>query len=147
MIGSIRVGPFTQTPEPFMGPVISDAAANHLLDSQRKLIGDGATPLVEMRAVGSRTAMLSPGLVDVTNAREHRADEELFGPLLQLQWVDEFDEAIEEANDTAYGLAAGLFTDDPELWRRFYRRSAPASSTGIARRPAAAAIFPLAAWA
>ncbi|HZK80398.1 MAG TPA: aldehyde dehydrogenase family protein, partial [Humisphaera sp.] len=24
--------------------------------------------------------------------------------------------------DTAYGLAAGLFTDDPELWRRFYRK-------------------------
>lgn len=105
-----------------MGPVISDGAAKQLLDAQRKMIDAGAIPLVEMRVVGARTAVISPGLIDLSRANKFRPDEELFGPLLQLERADDFDEAIAEANATRYGLAAGLFTDDAELWRRFYRK-------------------------
>jgi succinylglutamic semialdehyde dehydrogenase len=35
--------------------------------------------------------------------------------------VDDFDDAIEEANRTCYGLAAGLVCDDPTCFDRFYR--------------------------
>jgi succinylglutamic semialdehyde dehydrogenase len=64
--------------------------------------------------------LLSPGLLDVTNVAD-RADEELFGPILQLIRVDNFDAAIAEANHTRFGLAAGLLSDDRALFERFFR--------------------------
>ena len=103
-----------------MGPVVNDATAERLLAAQQRLRSGGGRVLVEMRVVGERRAMLSPGLVDVTAVKD-RPDEEYFGPLLQLIRVDDFDAAIAEANRTAYGLAAGLLSDSRELYERFYR--------------------------
>ena len=117
-IGHIRVGPASSHPEPFMGPVINDAAAVKLLGAQTALEGK---PLVEMESIGPRLAMLSPGLIDVTGAKE-RSDTELFGPLLQLIRVPDFDAAITEANRTAYGLSAGLLSDNRELYDRFFHQ-------------------------
>lgn len=119
-IGKIRVGAYSSEPEPFMGPVVTDGTADRLLAAQERLRSRGGRIMVEMRVVGTRRAMLSPGLIDVTNVN-HRADEELFGPLLQLIRVDDFDAAIAEANRTAYGLAAGLLSDSRALYERFYR--------------------------
>ena len=121
MVGKIRVGPHTDRPEPFMGPVISDAAAANLLAAQQHLLHQGGESLIPLRSIGPRQAMLSPGLIDVT-AVSDRADDELFGPLLQVIRVGDFDAAIREANRTRFGLAAGLFSDDAELWQRFYSK-------------------------
>jgi succinylglutamic semialdehyde dehydrogenase len=121
MIGKIRVGRYTDDPEPFIGPVISDASAAKLLAAQSNLIQHGGKPILEMKSVGSRSAFLSPGLIDVTDIAQ-RADEELFGPLLQVIRVNSFDQAIAEANHTRFGLTAGLFSDDAKLWQSFYHR-------------------------
>jgi len=118
-LGRLRVGPYTDQPEPFMGPVVSAAAAGKLLAAQRDLIGRGAIPLLEMRSLKPGTGLLSPGLLDVTAVRD-RADEELFGPLLQVVRVQDFDAAIAEANATRYGLAAGLIGGDRALYDRFH---------------------------
>ena len=48
-----------------------------------------------------------------------RSDEELFGPLLNVIRVSDFDAAIREANNTAYGLSAGLLSDNQELYQKF----------------------------
>jgi succinylglutamic semialdehyde dehydrogenase len=120
MIKTIKVGPYTQIPEPFMGPVISEAAANKLLMTQKELANEGST-LVAMEALKPGTALLSPGLIDVTHVAK-RSDEEIFGPLLQLIRVPDFQAAIEEANNTSYGLAAGLLSDSEEEYRKFYNR-------------------------
>jgi succinylglutamic semialdehyde dehydrogenase len=121
MTQRISVGAYTQTPEPFIGPVISQAAAEKLLAAQDDLRSRGARSLVEMKSLGPRKAMLSPGVIDVTRVKD-RPDEELFGPLLQLIRVKDFDDAIREANATRFGLAAGLFSDDRALFDTFYRR-------------------------
>ena len=123
MMGRIRVGRFTEEPEPFMGPVINEAAAERLLAAQRDLVARGGKMIVEMKPVeGESRALLRPGLIDVTGVAD-RADEELFGPLLQLIRVKDSDSAIREANNTAYGLAAGLFCDNRALYERFFRAS------------------------
>jgi len=119
MTRGIRVGRFDETPDPFMGPVISAKAAQKLLDAQSELIGHGARSLVEMKQAGDCKAMLLPGIVDVTDIE--RNDVEYFGPLLQVIRVRDFGQAIFEANNTRYGLVAGLFSDDRSLWERFYR--------------------------
>lgn len=121
MVAGIKVGTYTDIPEPFMGPAISDAAADRLLNAQKDLISKGAKPIIEMKTIGPRRAMLSPGLIDVTEV-ENRADEELFGPLLQIIRVKDLDAAIIEANNTKFGLTAGLFSDDQNLWKTFYHR-------------------------
>jgi succinylglutamic semialdehyde dehydrogenase len=115
MMKRIRVGRHTDQPEPFMGCVINSAAATRLLAAQAEL---GGKILVEMTSLNGG-ALLSPGLIDVTDAP--RRDQELFGPLLQLIRVKDFDAAIAEANNTRFGLAAGLLSDDRTLWERFYR--------------------------
>lgn len=46
------------------------------------------------------------------------AQEEIFGPVTAFIKVNDFDEAIEVANNTEYGLTGGLFSRDPERLRR-----------------------------
>lgn len=48
-------------------------------------------------------------------------DEEHFGPLAQIIRYDSFDEALDKANDTEFGLSAGLLADDESLWTHFQR--------------------------
>ncbi len=116
LLASLRVGPPTDRPEPFLGPLVSAAAAERVLAAQEALLAGGATALAACRRLGP--ALLTPGLIDVTALRE-RPDEEIFGPLLQVVRVPDFDAALAEANRTAYGLAAGLLCDDPELYSKF----------------------------
>lgn len=118
MIRNISIGPFTNQPEPFMGPVISDSAADRLLAAQQDLIKRGGKSLIEMRPLPPRRAMLSPGLIDVT-AIKNRDDTEHFGPLLQVIRVNDFESAIEEANRTKFGLTAGLLCESRERWEQF----------------------------
>jgi succinylglutamic semialdehyde dehydrogenase len=122
MIQRIVVGRYSDVPEPFMGPVISDAAARNLLEAQDALLARGGKSIEMMKPLGPREAMLRPGLIDVTEVSD-RGDEELFGPLLQLIRVSDFEQAIVEANRTRFGLTAGLLSDDRALWETFYARA------------------------
>jgi len=117
-IPRVRVGPPDAQPEPYMGPVISAAAAEGILAAEARLISTGGVPLVRLGHLRPGTGLLSPGLMDVTPVAE-RADEEIFGPLLQVIRVTDFDAAIREANATRFGLAAGLVSDDQALFERF----------------------------
>jgi succinylglutamic semialdehyde dehydrogenase len=118
----LRVGVYTDEPEPFMGPVINAATSEKLLAAQQSLVARGGRAVVEMKSLRGMANLLAPGLIDVTQVRD-RADEELFGPLLQLIRVTEFDDAIAEANNTRYGLAAGLLCDERARWERFFREA------------------------
>ena len=117
-IGAIRVGAHTSRPEPFMGPVISARAARDILDAQVALRLRGGRSLVTVRLLEENTALLTPGLIDVSDVA-NRGDEEIFGPLLQVIRVRSFDDAIAEANRTRYGLAAGLLSDERALYEQF----------------------------
>lgn len=119
-IRKCTVGPYTDTPEPFMGPLISKEAADQVLESYEALVNRGAKILVPMVRKKEQFAFLSPGLIDVSPINPAVRDEEIFGPLLQLIWVDNFKEAIDEANRTEYGLSAGLFSDDLLCYNEFF---------------------------
>lgn len=119
---AIEVGAFDRQPAPFMGSVISLQAATALLDAQRQLLANGAVALLAMTQPESGAALLTPGILDVT-AVQDRPDEELFGPLLQVVRYADFDTAIAEANDTQYGLAAGLLSDSQARYQQFWLQS------------------------
>jgi succinylglutamic semialdehyde dehydrogenase len=118
MIQQVRVGFYSDQPQPFMGTVISANAGRRLLQAQEQLIREGGVSLLPMQPLRGCDALLSPGLIDVTEI-QHRSDEELFGPLLTLIRVPSFEQAIEEANRTAYGLSAGLLCDQEDLYQQF----------------------------
>ncbi|MEO9702084.1 succinylglutamate-semialdehyde dehydrogenase, partial [Marinobacter alexandrii] len=103
--GRIQVGEFDADPQPFMGSVISAEAADKLLGAQASMLEKGAKSLLEMKQVKPGTGLLSPGIVDVTGLDV--VDEEFFGPLLTVYRYKSFDDALELANNTRYGLSAG----------------------------------------
>ena len=119
---SIKVGAFDAQPAPFMGSVISLGAAEQLLKAQQQLLVNGAKVLLEMTQPQAGAALLTPGIIDVTAVAE-RPDEEFFGPLLQVIRYHGFDAAIAEANNTQYGLAAGLLSDSAECYQQFWLQS------------------------
>ena len=117
---NLKVGSYNEEPAPFMGSVISVAAANKLLNVQDDLEAKGGYPLLKMRCARDNTALLSPGIIDLTDA-QNIADEEYFGPLLSVYRYSTFDNAIEIANNTRFGLAAGLLSDDKAEYEQFYQ--------------------------
>ena len=119
-MGGIRVGVWDDDPEPFMGPLISEGAANAVVAAQSSLERAGGRPLVRLEPMERGPAFVSPGLIDVSAVNE-RPDEEIFGPLLQVIRVVDFEAGIEEANNTRYGLAAGILTEDRSRYERFYK--------------------------
>lgn len=109
----IAVGPATQTPEPFIGPVVNAQSAERAVKVEQGLLAAGGKSIVPLKRAG---AFVHPGIVDVSGLTP--PDEELFGPLLQVYRVNDFDHALDIANATRFGLAGGLISDDPALWAR-----------------------------
>lgn len=121
MIKGVTIGRYSNQPEPFMGPVVSEESALKILAAQDELISHGAHPLLPVSHLSPGTGFLSPGILDVTPMQE-RPDIEIFGPLIQLIRVKDFEAGIEEANNTRFGLVAGLLSDSPEEFRQFYQK-------------------------
>ncbi|KOO06743.1 succinylglutamate-semialdehyde dehydrogenase [Vibrio hepatarius] len=112
----IRVDqPFAE-PAPFMGPQISEAAAKFILDAQANLQNLGGVSLLE--AKGGQAAFVTPAIIDVTPIAE-LPDEEYFGPLLQVVRYQGLEKAVELANDTRFGLSAGLVSTNDSEWDYF----------------------------
>lgn len=94
-----------------IGPVISVAAAERLSVLVSDAVSRGA------RLVGGggvRDAFFEPTLLDVVEADMRLYTEEIFGPILTVTRVDNDQEAITVANDSDYGLAASIFSENPD---------------------------------
>jgi succinylglutamic semialdehyde dehydrogenase len=106
-------------PQPFMGPVIDNGAADQLQESFLELMGKGGRAIRRLDRKTDARPFLTAALIDVTEV-ERRPDAEMFGPVLQIVRVPDFDSAIAEANATRYGLSASLIGGGPELYDRFW---------------------------
>ncbi|QEM83088.1 succinylglutamate-semialdehyde dehydrogenase [Halomonas binhaiensis] len=116
-IERLRVAdPFSEE-APFYGGLVSVAAADGLLAAQDDLENRGGKVLARMTRLKEGTSLLSPGLVDVTGVDV--PDEEHFGPLLKVYRYKSWDEALQLANDTRYGLSAGLIGGERADWDDF----------------------------
>ena len=101
-----------------MGPMIRESDAIRVGDWIEEAVSSGARVV----AGGDREGTLhAPTVVaDVTPAMRISYDE-LFGPAVAVSHFKDIDEAITMANDTIYGLSAGLFTQNLEWAMRFAR--------------------------
>lgn len=110
---AIKVGKWDEQPAPFMGAVISNQAAESLLEVEKALLKQGATSLLALTRPDSNTALLTPGILDVSEV-QNLPDEEYFGPLLSVIRYNSFEQAISIANNTRFGLATGLLSTQRE---------------------------------
>lgn len=119
---NLTIGYYDDEEQPFMGSMISEKAALSLVDAQAKLTALGAKPVVELKHLEVGTGFVSPGIIDVSDIIADIPDEEYFGPLVKLYRYNDFDKAIDEANNTGFGLSAGLLSDSEESYNHFFTR-------------------------
>jgi succinylglutamic semialdehyde dehydrogenase len=117
--GRLIVGEPFSSPTPFMGPVIDNATADALQESFMALMMRGGSPIKNMERALPERPFLSPAIIDMTRASD-RPDVELFGPILQVIRVPDFEAAIAEANATRYGLSASLIGGTPRMYDQFW---------------------------
>jgi 1-pyrroline-5-carboxylate dehydrogenase len=121
----IRVGnPLKR--ETWLGPVISEAAVRtYEAAVDRAKRAGGRTLTGGRRLAGGELAhgfYVEPTIVDSLPPQSALFQEELFVPILVIAEVADFDEAIERANATEYGLTAGIFSEDEDQIGRFFER-------------------------
>lgn len=93
----------------FVGPLISEADAVRVADWVSEAVRAGARTLTG----GERTdRVVTPSVLVDVDMRMQVMCQEVFGPVVSLRPFDDLDQAVAEANDTPYGLAAGVFTRD-----------------------------------
>ena len=122
--------------------MISEKAALGLVAAQQQLLDLGASTLLEMKHLEANTGFISPGIIDVTAVTD-MPDEEHFGPLLKVYRYNDFDAAIDEANNTRFGLSAGLLSDSNILYQTFSAAFEQALLTGTNRLPERVVPHPL----
>lgn len=118
----LAIGAWNEAPEPYIGPLISIAAADKARAQVAGVVESGAQVIRPLQGIEGRSAaFVRPALLDVTGT--FVPDEEIFAPVLQVSRVPDFNAAIEAANNTRFGLSAGLVSGDDALWRRFILES------------------------
>jgi aldehyde dehydrogenase (NAD+) len=106
-----------------MGPIVDEKQFKNVL----KYIDIGREDGAEMLCGGKRAAgdglengyFVEPTIFDKVMPDMRIAQEEIFGPVLSVLRVKDFEEAMTVANDSEYGLTSSIFTSDPNLIFRF----------------------------
>jgi succinylglutamic semialdehyde dehydrogenase len=119
VLRKLRIGDFNLKPEPYYGPLIRPAAANEVIRRTKELVSGGAELILEPIQQGPIRTVVTPGLIGVDNCSNDR-DEEIFGPILKIRRYSNFEEAIAIANDTKFGLAAGIVCRTKERFDEFF---------------------------
>ena len=94
------------------GPMISQAQFDITLSYIQKGIDEGATLVLGGKAHHKGGLYVEPTIFSDVTDDMSIAREEIFGPVMSVLPFDTEEEALRRANDTEFGLAAGVFTSD-----------------------------------
>jgi malonate-semialdehyde dehydrogenase (acetylating)/methylmalonate-semialdehyde dehydrogenase len=147
---AIRVGPTDRPAQPDMGPVITAQHRDRVLSLVATGEKEGAKVIADGRGVKVADApkgfYLGATIVDGVENNMTLAREEVFGPVLNVMRMDDLDAAIAQANRSAFGNGAAIFTANGRAAREFSMR-VKAGMVGInVGVPATMAMFPFTGW-
>ncbi len=109
---AIQVGP-CDDPRYYMGPVISASARKTILDyieigkSEGRLVAGGAT-------VPEGGYFIPPTVIADVEPSARIFQEEIFGPVLAVTRARNFEDALDKANDSVYGLTGAVYSNNPQ---------------------------------
>ncbi len=112
-VKALRIGE-PQSPGTDLGPMVSQNERKTAEDFVQRARDEGDKIIVG----GSEPSRMKKGyfyeptVIETTNQKSSLIQEEIFGPVVPVMEVDNFDTAIEYANDSIYGLASYVFTKD-----------------------------------
>jgi phenylacetaldehyde dehydrogenase len=99
-------------PDCDMGPLVSQEQLNRVTGYLHSGMQEGAKAVTGGSRLGDRGYFVKPTVLVNTNEKMKVVQEEIFGPVVVALPFEDINEVISRANDTVYGLAAGIWTRD-----------------------------------
>ncbi|MEO5618863.1 MAG: aldehyde dehydrogenase family protein [Candidatus Eisenbacteria bacterium] len=111
-------------PKTRLGSLVSAKQMNTVLDYVKIGVGEGAKLVAggERQPINGKGAFVQATVFDAVDNSMRLAQEEIFGPVLAVIPFDGVDDAVAKANDVAFGLAAGVWTQDVKKAHAVARR-------------------------
>ncbi|WP_455836127.1 NAD-dependent succinate-semialdehyde dehydrogenase [Pseudarthrobacter siccitolerans] len=110
-MGAMRVGPGTDA-DTEVGPLVDEASVRKVDSLVRDAVSQGARLLAGGKAIEGAGYYYPPTVVTNVPLQARMVSDEIFGPVASVIPFDTEDEVIAAANDSEYGLAAYVFTED-----------------------------------
>ena len=138
-----------------MGPLVSQEQLERVSGYIDAGLSDGACIATGGKRLGERGYFISPTVITDTTPEMSIVREEIFGPVVVAEPFGNVEDVLVSANNTDYGLAAGIWTRDISKAHRVAAHCAPApsgstaSTSSMRRCPSAATSSPAGAarWA
>jgi phenylacetaldehyde dehydrogenase len=111
LASKIRVGPGLE-PTTDMGPLVSEEQLNRVCSYLESGYSEGAKATVGGSREGDKGYFVKPTVLVNTNEKMKVVREEIFGPVVTAIPFNDVDDLVAKANNTEYGLAAGVWTRD-----------------------------------